>query len=125
VEIVLAASGDVVVPEDALIDLLVLSHTDGDHVAAVPAICRDHPIRTVARPGIRRDTKVWKDADVALRSEAQDQGMTDVRLPTEMSPGVEHHLDGALVPLRFARPSPPSGWAGDSHPQAAGHARHT
>src|SRR5665811_1617154 len=31
----------------------------------------------------------------------------------------------AVTPLRFARPSPPSGWPGDSHPQAVGHARHT
>src|SRR3954447_10198495 len=31
----------------------------------------------------------------------------------------------AETPLRFARPSPPSGWAGDLHPQAVEHARHT
>jgi hypothetical protein len=29
------------------------------------------------------------------------------------------------TPLRFANPSPPSGWVGDSHPQAVKHARHT
>ena len=28
------------------------------------------------------------------------------------------------TPLRFANPSPPSGWAGDFHPQAIEHARH-
>jgi len=28
------------------------------------------------------------------------------------------------APLRFASPSPPSGWAGDSHPRAVEHARH-
>ena len=31
----------------------------------------------------------------------------------------------AVTPLRFANPSPPSGWVGDSHPQAGEHARHT
>ena len=31
----------------------------------------------------------------------------------------------ATSPLRFANTSPPSGWIGDSHPHAAGHARHT
>jgi len=30
-----------------------------------------------------------------------------------------------LQPLPFANPSPPSGWVGDSHPQAVEHARHT
>src|SRR5450631_2264898 len=30
----------------------------------------------------------------------------------------------AVVPLRFAKPSPPSGWPGDFHPQAIEHARH-
>src|SRR4051812_22443720 len=31
----------------------------------------------------------------------------------------------AVLPLRFARASPPSGCTGDFHPQAAGHAQHT
>src|SRR3954447_8479304 len=31
----------------------------------------------------------------------------------------------AVTPLRFARTSPPSGCAGDLHPQAVEHARHT
>src|SRR5208337_320735 len=30
----------------------------------------------------------------------------------------------AVMPLRFAKPSPPSGWPGDFHPQAIEHARH-
>jgi hypothetical protein len=31
----------------------------------------------------------------------------------------------ATTPLRFANPSPPSGWVEDFHFQAAGHAQHT
>ena len=31
----------------------------------------------------------------------------------------------ATTPLRFANPSPPSGWIRDSHPQTVEHARHT
>ena len=31
----------------------------------------------------------------------------------------------AMTPLRFANPSPPSGWIRDSHPQTVEHARHT
>jgi hypothetical protein len=31
----------------------------------------------------------------------------------------------ATTPLRFANPSPPSGWVEDLHLQAAEHARHT
>src|SRR5215471_7114753 len=31
----------------------------------------------------------------------------------------------AMTPLRFANPSPPSGWIEDSHLQAVDHARHT
>ena len=31
----------------------------------------------------------------------------------------------AVTPLRFANPSPPSGWIEDSHLQAVDHARHT
>src|SRR5579884_952845 len=31
----------------------------------------------------------------------------------------------AMTPLRFANPSPPSGWVEDFHLQAADHARHT
>ncbi len=35
----------------------------------------------------------------------------------------KRHL--AMRPLRFAGPSPPSGWTGDFHPQAIEHAGHT
>ena len=31
----------------------------------------------------------------------------------------------AVMPLCFAKPSPPSGWLGDFHPQTIEHARHT
>ncbi|WP_211620975.1 hypothetical protein, partial [Paraburkholderia domus] len=31
----------------------------------------------------------------------------------------------ATTPLRFASPSPPSGWTGDLHPLAVAHARRT
>src|SRR5277367_5057828 len=31
----------------------------------------------------------------------------------------------ATTPLRFSSPSPPPGWAGDFHPQAVEHVRHT
>ena len=31
----------------------------------------------------------------------------------------------ATTPLRFANPSPPSGWIRDLHPQTVEHARHT
>ena len=31
----------------------------------------------------------------------------------------------AMTPLCFTRPSPPSGWTGDFHPQAIEHAGHT
>ena len=31
----------------------------------------------------------------------------------------------ATAPLRFSSPSPPPGWAGDFHPQAVEHVRHT
>src|SRR3954471_7215748 len=31
----------------------------------------------------------------------------------------------AVMPLCFAKPSPPSGWLRDFHPQAIEHARHT
>src|SRR6266567_8714707 len=31
----------------------------------------------------------------------------------------------ATTPLRFSSPSPPPGWAGDSHPLAVEHVRHT
>jgi hypothetical protein len=30
-----------------------------------------------------------------------------------------------MMPLRFANPSPPSGWIADFHFQAVDHARHT
>src|SRR5262249_50548152 len=43
--------------------------------------------------------------------------------PRLCSASFRPHL--AMTPLRFANPSPPSGWIEDSHLQAVDHARHT
>ena len=100
-----------IIPERAPIDLLVLSHTDGDHVAAVPAICREHQVRAALRPGISRESKVWKAADAALRQEARDEGMADVRLTdAEAQVGGEYHLGDATVTVVEGYGTPPQSW---------------
>ncbi len=99
------------ITDRAPIDLLVISHTDGDHVAAVPAIAREHPIRTALRPGIERETKVWKQAEAALRVEALTQGMQDVPLTdTEIPPGTEYKLGSAKATVLIGYGTPPTTW---------------
>ena len=45
------------------------------------------------------------------------------RVVTLLHTAFRRHL--TTTPLRFASPSPPSGWTRDLHPQAEKHARHT
>ena len=40
-----------IIPTGSTIDLMVLSHSDSDHIGAVPEICEEYTVAKVVRPG--------------------------------------------------------------------------
>jgi len=84
------------IPDDATIDLLVLSHSDSDHNGAVPDICRDYKITKILRDGLERTTKVWEAANAAIVAKAKDEGCEDVNLKhNPVAPGTRYELGSA------------------------------
>ena len=71
----------------------MLSHSDSDHVAAVPQICAHYHIKTVVREGYKRVTQVWKDADAAIHDEVEHDGCTEINLQNAtVTPGKQFAL---------------------------------
>jgi hypothetical protein len=58
------------IPDDADIQLLVISHSDSDHLAAIPGICDAYHVKKVLRTGFARTTGAWTSADSAIKSAA-------------------------------------------------------
>jgi len=63
------------------IGLLVLSHTDRDHIGAVDEICRDYKVKEVLRSGYTRNTEPWRIADGAIVNEenCKDIKLSEIR----------------------------------------------
>lgn len=85
-------------PDDAEIGLLVISHSDSDHLGAVDEIFDAYKVKTVLHTGDERTTQNWKAADAAIRA-AVDNGLTE-NLNLKDSPiqlGHEFKFDDAKV----------------------------
>ena len=57
------------IPEGSVVDLLILSHSDADHIGMVPEICDLYTVKRVIRPGLTRDTNAWRNAVSAIEAE--------------------------------------------------------
>ena len=66
-----------VIPRWEVIDLMVLSHGDWDHIGGVPAILGAYQVGKIIRPGknatITHDNlEIWEEADRAIRTEGAE-----------------------------------------------------
>ena len=86
------------IPESKAIDLLVLSHSDADHLGATDEIFQHRQVRTVLRTGLCRDTQAWKKADHAIRHAAKTGATTVFNLRrNQIAPGTCFQLGDATV----------------------------
>lgn len=87
------------IPAGSAVDLMVLSHSDSDHLAAVPAICQAYTVKRVLRDGFERpESATWKEADEAIREEAESEGCEDLNLKhVEVVPGTNYDLGAATA----------------------------
>lgn len=100
-----------IIEPDSAIDLLVLSHSDSDHVAAVPAIIKEYDVRQAIHPGISRATEFWKAAVAAIRKEAREENCENWSLATKkIKPGTEFEIGDAKATVVIGYSKPPTSW---------------
>lgn len=100
-----------IVPDGAEIDLLVLSHSDSDHLAATDEVCAAYRVRRVLRAGYERETATWRDATAAVLLEAETDDCIDVNLAhVELAPGSTYRYGDTLVTVVYGLHRPPAEW---------------
>lgn len=71
---------ETLLPEDAEVDLLVISHSDADHLAAIDDILDAYTVKTVLHTGDVRTTDSWIAADAAIRNAEANFGTENLNL---------------------------------------------
>ena len=70
------------IPEGATIDLMVISHSDSDHLAAIDDILDAYQVTTVLHTGDKRTTDTWIAADAAIQNAEANSGTVNLNLKT-------------------------------------------
>lgn len=104
-----------VIPAGSVIDLMVLSHSDADHLGAVKRICDAYTVKRVVRPGWygeRRGgepTGTWTRADRAIGREVRDEGCVDIQLSQqELPPGSTYRVGNGFMTIICGFAEPPA-----------------
>jgi competence protein ComEC len=91
--------------------LMVLSHTDSDHLGAVPQICHDYKVRRIIWAGYKRTTSVWADAEKAIKEEVATDGCQEINLSKAcLQEGKVYSIGEAKVQLVCGFCQPPKDW---------------
>ncbi|MCP4088462.1 MAG: MBL fold metallo-hydrolase [Gammaproteobacteria bacterium] len=103
--------------EDKVIDLLVLSHTDSDHLGAVDSLYQqDFIIERVIRSGMQRTSGTWDRTNTAIDSMAANQGTLDINLSeTEFPVGATYRFGEATVTMVCGFAGPLDEWELTDH----------
>ena len=99
-----------VVPEGEDIDLLVLSHTDRDHVGGADELLKAYRVRKIVRPGLSRNSRAWQDADAAIAAAAAVGAEVIDLAKTPLTPGQEIQFGETCVIFVSGFSQPPASW---------------
>lgn len=112
-----------VVPEGEEIDLLILSHSDSDHLAATDEILSSFQVGIVIRTGLERTTNTWRAADAAIAEAVANHGTQEINLKDDdFSFGTVFELGEATITVVSGFHEPPDDWdiSGTSEERNAG-----
>ncbi len=101
------------IPESESIDLLVLSHSDADHIAAVEDILSRYEVKRVLRTGFARSSMSWRRANAAIlrRSERMGSDFDDLNLAERpLDHGTKFSIGQAEITFVSGYHIPPSSW---------------
>jgi beta-lactamase superfamily II metal-dependent hydrolase len=97
-----------VIPIGSEIELMVLSHTDSDHIAAVPQIMDNYKVKQVIRTGLKRGTDAWRQADSTI---INNQDCEDINLrEVDFEFGKKYQYGDVVLTLIAGWHQPPDKW---------------
>ncbi len=100
-----------VIPEGENIDLMVLSHSDADHLAAVDEILDAYDVKKIIRSGLERTTGTWQTADGAIQAARNSGDTLDINLKFfEFPPGATYRFGDVFVTMVAGFHEPPTDW---------------
>lgn len=100
-----------IVPEGSRIRLLVLSHSDADHLGAVDEICDAYTVERVIHSGLNRTTTTYRDAMRAIKDEVELENCIDVNLRLQELPvGSTYRFGDAFLTMVSGFHKPPGTW---------------
>jgi competence protein ComEC len=100
-----------IIPLGSNIELMVLSHSDSDHLGAVDEICDAYHVRRVLRAGHQRSTSTWNDANDAIELEHDNDDCVDIELRYfEYPMGATYRFGDVFVTMVCGFHTPPANW---------------
>ena len=100
-----------IIPPGSNVELMVLSHSDSDHLGAVDEICDAYHIRRVLRAGHQRSTSTWIDANNAIELEQDNEHCVDIELRYfEYPMGATYRFGDVFVTMICGFHTPPTDW---------------
>jgi len=104
-----------VIPDGESIDLLIVSHSDSDHLAAVKQILNKYKVNTVIYGGLERTTTNWKQANAEINKAGASGRSKVINLKhDELHIGSTFFFKDTLVTFVSGFYTPPDHWNIDS-----------
>ena len=98
------------IPHEEPIDLMVLSHTDADHIGAVDEICDVYDVKKIIHSSKHRTTITWGEAETAIDGEPGVEEWDLAETPIEPGTVVDVGSPGVTVKLICGFNEPPAEW---------------
>ena len=116
-----AANGKIqeLIPLGSALELLVLSHSDSDHLGSVPFICKQYMVKNVIHSGLKKPrskgssepTLAWSKAMRAIHSEVVDEHCQEKSLKdSPLTPGQTFTFGDVRLVTVFGLTQPPAAW---------------
>ncbi len=100
-----------VIPEGSTVDLMVLSHSDSDHLGAVDEICQAYTVKRILRSGFQRSSQTWQAADSTIQLEKALDNAIDINLRYfEYPAGATYRFGEVFVTMVAGWHKPPAAW---------------
>lgn len=100
-----------IVPDGEEIDLMILSHSDSDHIGAVKRVFDKYTVKKVIRTGLERDTNTWKRSNETIRTAHRAGTTRDINLKWyEFPVGATYRFGDTFVTFVSGFYAPPDEW---------------